>query len=81
MLVIILYMNKKMSVIKQSTNMESTKANTNTNLNQKGHIFLSKKQDDTKIEIDNTTEVKNTNLILANLSKNIMEDLKSLIIF
>ena len=63
MLVIILYMNKKMSVIKQSTNMESTKANTNTNLNQKGHIFLSKKQDDTKIEIDNTTEVKNTNLI------------------
>ena len=52
MLVIILYMNKKMSVIKQSTNMESTKANTNTNLNQKGHIFLSKKQDDTKIEID-----------------------------
>ena len=70
-------MNNKMSMIKQST--KEIKMNMSTNINIKGKSSLGKHQDDYKMEVDNNYDNKNSNAILSNLSKLIIEDLKSIL--
>ena len=69
-------MNNKMPTNKELT--KETKMNTSTNMKIKGKSSLGKNQDDYKMEVDINYDSKNSNAILSNLSKIIMEDLKSI---
>jgi hypothetical protein len=64
-------MFKTNSVVKQSTPNEHTK------ISNKTHQPLSKNLDSKSLDVDKTSDNRNTNIQLTNISMSIMEDLKS----